>query len=75
MSEEDRSELTEEETNQVLHAARGGILDLISENPALAIRFGEEDLVKVYLAGVVAGVDATVRVFKLVGRYHEEGEL
>lgn len=65
--------LTEEQREHVLHAARSGILELLVQKPALAIRFGTEDLTDVFLAGVVAGVDATVRVFELVARDGEEG--
>jgi hypothetical protein len=65
--------LTDEQREHVLHAARGGIIDLLGQNPALAVRFGADDLTQVFLAGVVAGVDATVRVFELVARDGEEG--
>lgn len=64
--------LSGEQREHVLHAARGGIVELLVKNPALGIRFGADDLTEVYLAGVVAGVDAAVRVFELVGK--EEGE-
>jgi len=61
-------ELSAEQKAQALHAARSGIIDLISQDPALGVRIGAEDLTRVYLAGVQAGVDAAARVFELVAR-------
>jgi hypothetical protein len=58
--------LTAEQRMHVLHAARAGILELVCEHPELAIRLDADDLARVYLAGLVAGVEAAVRVFQLV---------
>ncbi len=60
--------LSDEEREQALYAARSGIVELMANDPALAIRLGADDLTKVYLAGVVAGVDAASRVFEIVAR-------
>lgn len=54
--------LTKEQQAQVMHAATSGLLDLLAEEPALAREVGSERLTKVYLAGVMAGVDAFDRV-------------
>jgi hypothetical protein len=61
-------DLSEEQKAQALHAARSGIIDLMAADPALGIRFGADDLAKVYLAGVLAGVDAAGRVFDVIAR-------
>lgn len=60
-------ELTEEQKEQALYAARSGILTLLAERPELAL-LGADDLTTVYLAGVVAGVEAAVAVFQTIGR-------
>jgi len=59
--------LSEEEKQQVLHAARSGIIELVVEHPEVRL-LGADDLTTVFMAGVLAGVDATVRVFQVVGR-------
>lgn len=56
--------LTAEQKQQVLHAATSGLLDLLEEHPELAA-IGGDDLTRVFLAGVNAGVDAFDRVLKI----------
>lgn len=60
--------LTPEQKEHVLYAARGGIVELLGEHPELAFRFGADDLTTVFVAGILAGVDATVQVFELIGK-------
>lgn len=60
--------LTDEQKEHVLHAARGGIVDLLAKYPELAFHFGADDLTRVFTAGILAGVDATVRVFELLAK-------
>lgn len=59
---DDDGGLTAEQREQALYAARGGVLDLITAHPELGIRVSPDDLTTIYLAGIVAGCDATIRV-------------
>jgi len=63
--------LNREERQQALYAARQGVVDLIAENPVLAIRIGAEDMTEIYLAGVKAGVEACIGVFSTIARREE----
>lgn len=67
-------ELNEEEKAQALYHARQGVLALIERNPALGIRVAADDLVEVYLAGIIAGVEAASGVFDAVARRMLEDE-
>lgn len=66
------SELTEEQKQHVLHATTSGVIDLLHEHPELAIRLAADDIVQVYVAGVVAGAETTVRLLGLIARDLEE---
>lgn len=58
------SGLTPEQKEHVLHAATSGLIDLLLEHPELA-SLGAEAVGQVYMAGVVAGVDAFDRVLRV----------
>jgi hypothetical protein len=62
---EHRAGLSEEERTQVMHAATSALIDLLLEDPVLAREVGGDYLTKVFLAGVVAGVDAFDRVLTI----------
>lgn len=67
-------ELSGEEKAQAAYHAKQGVLSLIEKNPALAIRYSSDDLVEVYLAGLLAGVEAAMGVFGVTARRMLEDE-
>lgn len=57
--------LTDEQKEHVMHAATSGLLDLMIARPELVAVASADEISTIFMAGVMAGVDAFDRVLQV----------